>query len=516
MQIPSRFGQRFGNYRLTRLLGKGGHSEVYLAENVEVPNLQYAIKIFTNVNLAGHQQDEFREEASIVIKLHLHNAHIVHVIDVGVQESKNKREESGTPYIMMEYASAGTLRSRHSRGIPVPFERIVLYVNQIADALQCAHDNQVMHLDVKPENILLHNPDFLVLSDFGISITGQSGELKPQNTVAGTALYMAPERLTSYPQRASDQYSLGVIVYEWLCGEPPFTGKDAEEICSKHIASMPPPLRTRNPHITQAIEDVVMRALKKEPKERYGDVKKFASALEQAIQAALEQEQHLSSPATIIEEVGITDAFHQTLHASFEQHEPAVASINQAPESLFAPSSKQPPVEQVPQVPALFRPLSQPPLPPPPVHILDVALPAVSTTNDKVRMFFEFAPEFATDRRFRFFRNAGMFLNILSVLLATILLSQTYSLFEALLFAIICLIYLTIMFSLCIRAVTTVLALCFGALVALYWGIFGGIIGGYFASLANSDALLPFLFSGLIFFVSSVGLHVWYVLHKNS
>lgn len=514
--MQSRMGQRFGNYRLTRLLGKGGHSEVYLAENVEVPNLQHAIKIFTTLSLAGYQKEEFREEAKTVTKLYHYNSHIVNVIDVGIQESKDRREEGGTPYIMMEYASGGTLRSRHSRGIPVPFERIIIYVNQIAEALQHAHDNQVMHLDVKPENILLRTPDFLVLSDFGISITGQSGELKPRNTVAGTALYMAPERLTSYPRRASDQYSLGVMVYEWLCGEPPFNGKDAEEICSKHIASMPPPLRTRNPHITQGIEEVVMRALEKEPNKRYSNVQEFARALEQAIQTASEREERFSSPVTVIEEVDVTGAFQQTAHASSERDGQFAASIHQSQEPLFAQQVKQSSVEQPHPVPVPFQALPQPPLPLPPIHILDIALPTEPTPNDKLRMFFEFAPEFATDRRFSFFRNAGTLFNILSVLLATILLSQTHPFLEVLLFAVVCLIYLVTMFSLCVRAVTTALALCFGGLVALYWGMFGGIVGGYIASLGNRDALLPFLFSSLIFFISSVSLHTWYVLRKNS
>jgi eukaryotic-like serine/threonine-protein kinase len=152
----------------------------------------------------------------------------------------------------MDYAPHGSLRKKHSRGTQVPLDSIVSYAKQAALALQYAHthDQRVIHRDVKPENLLLKTPDFVLLSDFGIATaartvtTANSGQ---DTNVAGTYAYMAPEQLVGRPCFASDQYALAIMVYEWLCGEPPFSGQEYAQWLYQHQRMSPPPLQERVP-----------------------------------------------------------------------------------------------------------------------------------------------------------------------------------------------------------------------------------------------------------------------------
>src|SRR6266700_161196 len=240
--MQDRVGQQLGNYRLTALIGTGGYADVYLAEHLYISNRQHAIKVLNGTDLKEYNQDEFLLEAQTITNLQHLSSHIVQINDVGIQTSKEAGVTSYTPYIVMEYAPKGTLRSLYPSGTQVPLERIVFYTNQIAEALQCAHDHSppVIHRDVKPENMLLRTPDHVLLSDFGISISGKTGpqRISKEKGVVGTAAYIAPERFSGHMRRASDQYSLGIVVYEWISGERPFDGTGTE-ICAKHL-TVPP------------------------------------------------------------------------------------------------------------------------------------------------------------------------------------------------------------------------------------------------------------------------------------
>ncbi len=294
VQTQHRVGQQFGNYRLTKLIGHGGYAEVYLATHIHLDNRQHAIKILTGTNLKDEQRASFLAEARTVANLQHLSPHIVQIQDFGIQTSGNAAED-GIPYLVMEYAAAGTMRTLYPQDTQVPLERVVFYINQVAQALQCAHDQKppIIHRDIKPENMLLRTHDHLLLSDFGIAITGQtsSNVLSVKETeIVGTVTYMAPERLSKHTRRASDQYSLGIVVYEWLSGSPPFDGTE-KEIIYKQLVAPPPPLSSEYPHITKEIEDIVLRALEKAPEDRYPNVQEFASALEQAIEKAPRQKQ---------------------------------------------------------------------------------------------------------------------------------------------------------------------------------------------------------------------------------
>ncbi len=183
----------------------------------------------------------------------------------------------------MQLAANGTLRTRHPRGTRLPLETLAPYVKQVADALHYAHEEKLIHRDLKPENMLLGKRGEVLLSDFGIATVAQSSRYQGTQEVAGTVAYMAPEQVQGKPRPASDQYSLGIVVYEWLCGERPFHGSFTE-IATQHVLAPPPPLREKLPDLSPAVEQAVMIALAKDPKERFASVVAFANALEQARQ----------------------------------------------------------------------------------------------------------------------------------------------------------------------------------------------------------------------------------------
>jgi serine/threonine protein kinase len=158
---------------------------------------------------------------------------------------------------------------------------IVSSVKQVAAALQYAHERKLIHRDVKPENMLIGRQEELVLSDFGLAAFSHgSGSLSTKEAI-GTLAYMAPEQIEGHPREASDQYALGCVVYEWLCGSRPFEGSPTE-VMVQQLSMPPPPLRERVPRLSSEIEQVVRQALAKDPKQRFASVQAFALALEEA------------------------------------------------------------------------------------------------------------------------------------------------------------------------------------------------------------------------------------------
>jgi len=265
-------GKQLGKYRLVSLLGRGGFAEVYQGEHIYLKS-RAAIKVLRVVPREEEAKNFLTEAQKLVSLAH---PHIVRVLDFDV--------ENGVPFLVMEYAPHGSLRQRYPTGTHMPRETIMSYVRQVSDALQYAHNEKVIHRDVKPENMLLGQHDEVLLSDFGIAlIAPQTGSLTTQE-MAGTVPYMAPEQIKGKPRPASDQYSLGMIVYEWLCGERPFQGP-SWEIVNQQINTLPTPLHEKMPDISPAVEQVVLKALAKDPAQRFTSVKAFAYALEAALEA---------------------------------------------------------------------------------------------------------------------------------------------------------------------------------------------------------------------------------------
>jgi predicted ATPase/serine/threonine protein kinase/DNA-binding CsgD family transcriptional regulator len=267
-----RVGQQLGNYRLLNLIGRDNFAEVYLGEHLHL-NTKAAIKVL-HTRLTSEESEKLRTEARTMARLA--HPHIVRILDFDV--------EDGIPFLVMEYAPNGTLRQRHPKGTRVPLEIVVSYVKQVADALQYAHEQKFIHRDVKPENMVLGRNDEVLLSDFGIAIMAQSTRSQQTQEAAGSVIYMAPEQLGGKPRPASDQYALAVVTYEWLSGDPPFTGS-VQQIASQHLSTPPPPLHTKAPWISSTVEHVVLKALAKDPQQRFANVQDFALALEEAYNA---------------------------------------------------------------------------------------------------------------------------------------------------------------------------------------------------------------------------------------
>ena len=268
--MADRVGQQLGKYQLTHLLGQGGFAEVYLAVHVHL-GTEAAIKVLHTQLVTAGEMEKFRQEAQTIAKLVHPN--IVRVLDFDV--------ENGVPYLVMDYAPNGSMRQRQAAGTRLPAQDVLPYLAQVADALQYAHDQKLVHRDIKPENMLLGRRSDVLLTDFGIAVAAQSTSMQKTMGVAGTAAYMSPEQLQGKPRPSSDLYSLAVVVYEWLTGERPFQG-GFTEVASQHLFTPPPPLREKVPDIEPAVERVVLTALEKDPRNRFGSVRAFVNAFIQA------------------------------------------------------------------------------------------------------------------------------------------------------------------------------------------------------------------------------------------
>ncbi len=262
-------GQLLGNYRLQSLLGRGGFAEVYLAEHIYL-GTHVAIKVL-GIQITSVNIELFSKEARIIANLF--HPYIMRILNFGI--------ERGIPYLVMDYAPNGTLRQRHPKGTILPIDTIIPYIKQIAPALQYIHERKLIHRDIKPENLLIGREGEILISDFGIAIVAHSTRSLNTEGASGTIYYMAPEQIQGKPRPASDQYALGILVYEWLCGTPPFTGTSME-IGMQHLLTIPPPLSEKLLMVSREVEQVLLTALAKDPHQRFGSIQAFASALEQA------------------------------------------------------------------------------------------------------------------------------------------------------------------------------------------------------------------------------------------
>jgi eukaryotic-like serine/threonine-protein kinase len=278
--MVDRSGQRLGHYKLIRLIGRGGSADVYLARNLHLKSW-CAIKVL-RTPLMHKGRRKFLEEARVAASLE--HEHIVRVLDFDVQ--------NGIPFIVMSYASNGSLRGYYPRGTKLSFKTILRYLEQIADALDYLHTQNFIHLDIKSENLLVGRYGEVLLGDFGI--TEIARRPSPTASRPGTLYYMSPEHLRGKPCQASDQYALAICVYEWLTGQFPFDGTPTE-IRWQHLHDRPVSLRALESDIPLAMEKVVLRALSKDPQRRYPSVGSFVDAFREAIPPDLPRATALSA-----------------------------------------------------------------------------------------------------------------------------------------------------------------------------------------------------------------------------
>jgi len=258
-----------GRYRVVRKLGTGGMATVYLAEDQELGR-RVAIKLLDERHAQDAQfVERFRSEAKNAAVLSHPN--IVSIYDRG--------SANGTYYIAMEYLEGKTLKELLVERGPTPFRVAVDYMHQILAALAFAHRNGIVHRDIKPHNVVVGPDGRVKVTDFGIARTGAS-ELTEAGSIIGTAQYLSPEQARGVPAvPASDLYSAGIVLYEMLTGTVPYTGDTPLEIAMKHLSAVPEPPSARREGVPHDLDLVVLRALAKDPDERYGSAEEMDADL---------------------------------------------------------------------------------------------------------------------------------------------------------------------------------------------------------------------------------------------
>ncbi len=266
-------GQELGGYRIVSQIGRGGMATVFKAYQ---PSLDRYVAVKVMPPYYAEQDDtflkRFRQEAKAIASLRHPN--ILIVIDYG--------EESETTYIVMEYVEAGTLTAL--LGKPMVPEEMRGLIDQLAGALQYAHEEGVVHRDIKPSNILLPKPHWPLLTDFGLAKMVGGSQLTQSGTVAGTPAYMSPEQGRGEKvDSRSDIYSLGIVLYEMATGVVPFHAETPMAVVVKHIIDPLPLPSSRNPELPEVIERVILKALSKEPADRFQEAGELAKALNEAV-----------------------------------------------------------------------------------------------------------------------------------------------------------------------------------------------------------------------------------------
>ena len=262
-------------YELEAIVGTGGMSTVYRAHD-QLLERKVALKVL-HPHYADDEEyvERFRREARAVAKLS--HPHIVTVIDRG--------EDDGQQYIVFEYVDGENLKQLVQRTGPLPTRRAIELAIEIADALAFAHENGLVHRDVKPQNVLLTPDGDAKVTDFGIarSLEVEHG-MTQTGTVLGTSNYLSPEQAGGKPTTTStDVYSLGVVVYELLTGEVPFPGENFVAIAMKHINDPPPDLLEQRPDVPLRLAAAVERAMEKDPARRFATMDLFAAELRQCL-----------------------------------------------------------------------------------------------------------------------------------------------------------------------------------------------------------------------------------------
>jgi hypothetical protein len=273
MSVPQ--GTILGSYRLLERVGQGGMGIVYRAQHLRLGS-EAAVKVLP-VNLAGEPEFLRRFEREAASAAALQHPNILAVWDYG--------EQDGTPYFVMPHIAGGTLKDQLARG-PLPWQDVVKYLRQMADALDYAHERGIIHRDVKPANMLVDQRGQLYLADFGIAraLEGSEG-LTRAGAGIGTPEYMAPEQAQGRADARSDLYALGVTVYQMLAGRVPYSGNSTVEVLMKHLQHPLPlePLRSVQPSLPAGVEEVLRKALAKNPDERYQSGHALDEALTQAL-----------------------------------------------------------------------------------------------------------------------------------------------------------------------------------------------------------------------------------------
>lgn len=266
-----------GRYKIIDMIGGGGMANVYLAHDM-ILDRDVAVKVL---------RMDFAEDEEFIRRFHreaqsatsLAHPNIVNIYDVG--------EEDTIYYIVMEYVDGQTLKQYIQQNSPIPIGDALEILKQLTSAISHAHQNHIIHRDIKPHNILIDRHGNVKITDFGIAMALSATSITQTNSVLGSVHYLSPEQARGgMANRKSDIYSLGIVMFELLTGRLPFSGESAVSIALKHLQSETPSLKRWNPSIPQSVENIVLKATAKDPFHRYDSVEE----MEEDIRTALEPE----------------------------------------------------------------------------------------------------------------------------------------------------------------------------------------------------------------------------------
>ena len=290
-------GQKINDrYEIIKTIGEGGMANVYLA-NDTILDRKVAIKVLRG-DLSNDEKfiRRFKREALSVSNLSHPN--IVEVYDVG--------EEDGNYYIVMEYIEGKTLKQLLQKRGALTLNEVIDIITQLTDGLAHAHEAYIIHRDIKPQNIMIEDNGLVKITDFGIAMALNSTQLTQTNSVMGSVHYLPPEQANGKGSTVkSDIYSLGILMYELLTGSVPFKGDTAVEIALKHMKEKIPSIRKQNPTIPQSVENIVLKATAKNPKNRYDNVRDMYKDLQTALQRDNEKRLVYEYPENDLEETKV-------------------------------------------------------------------------------------------------------------------------------------------------------------------------------------------------------------------
>ena len=257
-------GQKINDrYEIIRMIGEGGMANVYLAQDT-ILDRKVAVKILRG-DLAGDEKFVRRFQREAISASSLTHPNIVEMYDVG--------EDDGKYFIVMEYVDGKTLKSLIKRRGSLTLPEVIDIMMQLTSGLACAHDSYIIHRDIKPQNIMILDDGKVKITDFGIAMALNSNELTQTNSVMGSVHYLPPEQANGNGATIkSDIYSLGILMFELLTGKLPFKGENAVEIAIKQMKEQIPSVCKINPDIPQSVENIILKACAKNPKNRYDNV----------------------------------------------------------------------------------------------------------------------------------------------------------------------------------------------------------------------------------------------------
>ena len=288
-----------GRYLIVRKLGSGGMANVYLAHDQELGR-RVAIKILDDRHAADEQfVERFRREAQNAAGLS--HPSIVSIYDRG--------EAEGTYYIAMEYVEGRTLKELLVARGPSPLGIAIDYTRQILSALRFAHRNGIVHRDIKPHNVIVDGEGRVKVMDFGIARAGAASQMTEAGSIIGTAQYLSPEQARGAPvDQTSDLYSTGIVLYELLTGTVPFTGETPVEIAMKHLSQVPAPPSAHRPDVPRDLDYVALRALAKDPSDRYHSAEEMDSDLERIARGIGVSAETAEAATTVLSRTDVNEA----------------------------------------------------------------------------------------------------------------------------------------------------------------------------------------------------------------